>query len=465
MADSIDALKNEVFRYLGTSTINAEAEYASVSKGLPIFVAIIVLAISLLLIPYTIGWAGIIFLLYDQSKRADYNNARLKVLARLAAEKVAKEELQEIRSFVERFSIRSLREKSWSTAFSIIFPGQNGASFSYRTSSDYPFEINGSFADLNGYAVELCPGLFAQYNEFSVSLKCDFRVIRTPLGKYEITNIFRAVSNALEGIPATGISIHQYSSTKSYYFTASSLESGVASYINNKSRQSNLKISNFHSTAPESKPGGNGKELNSFEVEQTPPKPRKMTEHKQPTGAVGKRDPAMHVSTFESNSEVRYSSRSNFDTPYFRAKRTLVELDELLERRKNVELKAMQVVRDFEWLRGRKTKDVSSQNLGYDILSEKGGTEKKKIEVKGLSGSGDVILTENEMRIATEEPDAFWLYVVDNCFEKDSVLHVLQDVTFQKVSPLITAYEIEIDEQVRCSTEIYKFRNGKGDSI
>lgn len=83
-------------------------------------------------------------------------------------------------------------------------------------------------------------------------------------------------------------------------------------------------------------------------------------------------------------------------------KKSLLLLSDLVEKRKDVELKAMQIAMDYELREGRSSEDVSSQNLGFDVLSNDSQGGVRRIEVKGLSGIGDVILTENELKSSQE---------------------------------------------------------------
>jgi len=72
----------------------------------------------------------------------------------------------------------------------------------------------------------------------------------------------------------------------------------------------------------------------------------------------------------------------------------------------------------FEAKEGREARDVSGENLGYDVKSTK-GQEERHIEVKS---SSYVHLTENEFRTAQEEGDIYWLYVVDG-----DTVYMIQD--------------------------------------
>jgi len=78
---------------------------------------------------------------------------------------------------------------------------------------------------------------------------------------------------------------------------------------------------------------------------------------------------------------------------------------------------AMQVVIDHERSQGREVYDVHEKNLGYDVTSlDLHSGELRLIEVKGIGAAeGRVLLTPNELRVAQDRPDCFWLYVVTHC--------------------------------------------------
>jgi len=78
---------------------------------------------------------------------------------------------------------------------------------------------------------------------------------------------------------------------------------------------------------------------------------------------------------------------------------------------------AMQVVIDHERALGREVYDVHEKNLGYDVTSlDLHSGELRLIEVKGIGAAeGSVMLTPNELRVAQDRPDCFWLYVVTHC--------------------------------------------------
>jgi hypothetical protein len=59
-----------------------------------------------------------------------------------------------------------------------------------------------------------------------------------------------------------------------------------------------------------------------------------------------------------------------------------------------------------------KIEAVEKRNFGYDLKAQKRDGQPVRIEVKGLSSSGDVELTGNEADAADKHPDSFFLCVV-----------------------------------------------------
>ncbi len=78
---------------------------------------------------------------------------------------------------------------------------------------------------------------------------------------------------------------------------------------------------------------------------------------------------------------------------------------------------AMQVAIEYEKSQGRQVYDVHDKNLGYDLTSlDLRSGELRLIEVKGLGeAEGSVMLTPNELRVAQDRRDCYWLYVVTHC--------------------------------------------------
>lgn len=86
--------------------------------------------------------------------------------------------------------------------------------------------------------------------------------------------------------------------------------------------------------------------------------------------------------------------------------------------------------KDSEWIamkrvatelqaEGWKVDDVSSQNRGYDIHAVR-GPARRLVEVKGVwesAGADGIRMTGNEVLMATQHRDEYWLYVVDQCHD------------------------------------------------
>lgn len=89
--------------------------------------------------------------------------------------------------------------------------------------------------------------------------------------------------------------------------------------------------------------------------------------------------------------------------------------------RKRVEEAAMRHVIDHERAQGREPRDVSQENLGYDIESSG-----RYIEVKGRAGVGSVALTPNEWFTARHLGDDYYLYIVINALSNPS-LYIVQN--------------------------------------
>lgn len=100
-----------------------------------------------------------------------------------------------------------------------------------------------------------------------------------------------------------------------------------------------------------------------------------------------------------------------------------------------VEATAMRVAMEYEQSQNRVVHDVHEKNLGYDLTSiDLNSGELRLIEVKGIGyGTGDVMLTPNEHRVAEDRRDCYWLYVVTECKSEKPVLRdpILNPARFQ----------------------------------
>jgi len=95
------------------------------------------------------------------------------------------------------------------------------------------------------------------------------------------------------------------------------------------------------------------------------------------------------------------------------------ETPEVRRLRPNLETEAvaMRVAMQYERSQGREVYDVHEKNLGYDLTSlDLRSGELRLIEVKGIGeAEGSIMLTPNELRVAQDRRDCYWLYVVTNC--------------------------------------------------
>lgn len=87
-----------------------------------------------------------------------------------------------------------------------------------------------------------------------------------------------------------------------------------------------------------------------------------------------------------------------------------------------VERIAIQYVMELERAAGRRPEDVHLRGVPYDIASPP-----RKIEVKAFSGTARgkaVPLEHRQFQAANEDPDNYYLYVVDNVANRDQKIGV-----------------------------------------
>jgi hypothetical protein len=78
-----------------------------------------------------------------------------------------------------------------------------------------------------------------------------------------------------------------------------------------------------------------------------------------------------------------------------------------------VEALAMAAVMSAEQAMGHNPVDVSRDNLGYDVLSKASGGL-RFVEVKGRAkGATTITVTRNEIQTCLNEPEKYWLAVVN----------------------------------------------------
>ena len=92
-----------------------------------------------------------------------------------------------------------------------------------------------------------------------------------------------------------------------------------------------------------------------------------------------------------------------------------------------IERIAMEEAMRYESARDWSPQDVSSENRGFDILSQHAATGGVRfIEVKGRAGRGEVSLSRHEFITAGRLIEDYWLYVVYDCGTKPDLL-LIQD--------------------------------------
>jgi len=106
-----------------------------------------------------------------------------------------------------------------------------------------------------------------------------------------------------------------------------------------------------------------------------------------------------------------------------------------------VEAIAMQVALEYERRRGRQPRDVSAENVGYDVRSVASDGAVRYIEVKGRASTGSIVLTPNEWLMAHRLGREYWLYVVEHCRAQPR-LYTIQD-------PAVALEAEEVQEVVR----------------
>lgn len=93
------------------------------------------------------------------------------------------------------------------------------------------------------------------------------------------------------------------------------------------------------------------------------------------------------------------------------------------KRKKDVEMAGMRAVMEKERELGFTPRDVSQEDLGWDVESQMGDGKLRFIEVKGrVEGQNTVTVTKNEILTALNKPDDFFLAVVEVLFEGEKAV-------------------------------------------
>ena len=123
-----------------------------------------------------------------------------------------------------------------------------------------------------------------------------------------------------------------------------------------------------------------------------------------------------------------------------------------MARDEEVEQIGMEISMEYEKSQGREPKDISKENLGFDIKS-KGNNEVRYIEVKARAAGGIVELTINEWLKAKMLKDQYWLYIVENA-KTHPVLRIINN----------PAYNLKAEEKVEIVRFIVKQEEWKNKS-
>jgi len=111
--------------------------------------------------------------------------------------------------------------------------------------------------------------------------------------------------------------------------------------------------------------------------------------------------------------------------------------------KKEIELKGMDIVMEWERNHGREPQDVSKETVrGYDILS-KSKNELRHIEVKSFSTTNPIQISSNEWRVASQLREDYYLYVIENISSDPDPTPVPIPDPYTKLAPFIKKITIE----------------------
>lgn len=127
---------------------------------------------------------------------------------------------------------------------------------------------------------------------------------------------------------------------------------------------------------------------------------------------------------------------------------------EMLDRRITEQI-AMRAVMEVEIALGNTPRDVSSQNVGYDIESRDGRSGRLRfIEVKGRrAGADTVTLTYNELHRALNSPEQFILALVEVDRATAYPPRYLRNYPFHEPDPLAASVNFDLREMLELSEE------------
>jgi hypothetical protein len=112
--------------------------------------------------------------------------------------------------------------------------------------------------------------------------------------------------------------------------------------------------------------------------------------------------------------------------------------------------KAMTKAREYFEQEGFEVRDVSKDNLGYDLEINR-NYEVYFVEVKGCKRQHDVVLTKNEWEIAKEKKEQYWLFIY--LCDEDTVYIIKNPVN--KLEPY--KYMVKSDEWINKADDEIRF--------
>ena len=106
----------------------------------------------------------------------------------------------------------------------------------------------------------------------------------------------------------------------------------------------------------------------------------------------------------------------------------------------------MLIAMEHEQRNGRRPKDVSAKNIGYDIESREDNGDTRYIEVKARAGRGHVSMTPNEMKMARNLGSDYYLYAVYDAAGDAPHLKVVQNPGHRlPIKHVEVRYDINMD--------------------
>lgn len=458
MADSIDSIKESVRSLLCQTEADREsldASYNAISNGFPPMLVgsvWLVAAASLLcgqvLVAVVVGAVA----LHDLAKKNAFDVNRLRVIADTVNNYIISTTLVDLRTKLSNIPLKSLRELNCTVDFLVAFPLSKTA-FSRYKSTAISLDGRDLGRPISG-GQEVVPNVVILYDRAHVSLKCDFRVIKEPLQQPEADLFLDTVMKLLPGLASDRVLVEQFSSTRRFLFSRQQeMITQKPDAVARPSTETRLD----RKVAPADVSSAEKQEQIRLKMQEASftPVVNGLRETERPESL--KRDCIVNPVVLEESrqTEAEPTHRDDEKAPM---KPSGVLLQFLNERRRETEIRAMDVAMKFEQAAGRSVEDVSKENLGFDVLSTK-DSDVRRIEVKGLAATGNVIITQNEVQCARQNSDSFWLYIIDNCDHRsNSKLYALKNLSQLELRTQTVDYEISMS-QLNAHAEILMGEN------